>query len=394
LANPSSTSSSEPDGLSPSGGGTRRALGPLPWAAILAAGAFLLLDQLALGQGASWPWISRQVRGFGSLYAGVASDQAQLQQARRQAADRPAIFVVGTSRARRGFRNDVARSALPETFILRFAHPKLDPLVTRSMAPDLIDAGADAVVLYLSEFDTHRPLRIDPIPAKGTDSPVALLEVFSDAGWRFAWRERELLYRITLSSLLKAYRFRDLIAQTRLGELRVFPLGDRLVKPARQDMRGRASLGQPVVRVADPAIRALFSGALPEHMAEDQRSLLWMREIRLGDHARVSMEIVRRAVDRFVAADVQVLIVEAPIQRAGMLVREAGTREEFVEMALRLAEHSSVRFLALEDQPPIAPGGFLDVMHLRPEASARLTERVVVELRAMLESPQAPARQP
>lgn len=380
MANPSSTSSSEPVTGRGLAAGWRR----WPWAAIAAVFLLLSIEGWGLGRQGPWSTIESAVRGSASVYAGVANDQLMFQLARRDLSARPKVFVVGSSRARRGFVTELAARELPNASVVRFAHPELDPFVMRSMAPELIDADAAVVVLYLSELDTHRSLRLDPIPTKGVKSPLAFFELAADGGLGFAWREREVFYRIVASSLLDTYRFRDLLGQTWLGKFREFPLDSHLALLPTRDIRARVSLGEAVFPAdSDLPQRIRFMRALPDHMTDQYVMIAWPLEIQTGEHARILMNIVERTVERFVTAGVEVLIVETPIHRAGVTVRGAGTREEFVALSQRLSRRDTVRFIPLEDQSSYGDD-FLDILHLNRAGATRLTERVIEELDLML----------
>ena len=107
--------------------------------------------------------------------------------------------MVGTSRALRVHTASIAE-AFPERRGLSFARHLMDVFAIRSLVADLAAARPGVVVWPLSEFDTHRPLRIEPLLDKTSADPAALAELYG-AGIRlegpgFAWRHRESALRV------------------------------------------------------------------------------------------------------------------------------------------------------------------------------------------------------
>jgi hypothetical protein len=265
------------------------------------------------------------------------------------------------------------------------AHQMMDPFVTLSLVDESIDAGADVVVLLLSQFDTHRPLRIEPIPGKSSASLVAIGDLVEAAGPRFAWRIRETLYRIVAASVLNSYRFRDLLGRTGLNETREFALEDRLSSRGFALMRGPAALGQPRKQALSPAEREqLLQKLSPELRKRARRQFAWFSETRRGEHARVQMALVRRTVERLRGAGVEVFIVECPLHPLAAEIEEPGSREEFSALATALAAETGAHFLPLEAMPPYLSTDFNDLLHLGPTGADRLTNAVVSILRETL----------
>lgn len=353
----------------------------LPIAALLSVALLLISDHLVLGPGGPWPFITAQVPLGDGVSKGVARDRVQLQMSRARPAEEKSVFVVGTSRARAGFQRRFAMEVASSLSFFGLTHAMLDPFVTLSLAPEIVEAGADVVVLYLSDFDTHRPLRIDPIPAKSSNSPHALVEVFANAGPAFAFENRTLLYRITVSSWLHSYRFRDLLAQTPLSALRAFPLPRRLVERSQPTARGPAVLESPFANSLSEVERARFVARLPTELKRHAvRQLPFLTEIQKGEHSRIGMGIVRRTVTVFRDSGVEVLIVECPLHESRGWLRDAGTRPEFLSLGRSLAEQEGVHFLPLEALPNFQSGDFSDLLHLNQKGANRLTAALVTAL--------------
>jgi hypothetical protein len=267
----------------------------------------------------------------------------------------------------------------------------MDPFVILSLVDESVEAGADAVVLLLSQFDTHRPLRIEPLPAKSSASLVALGDLVAAAGPGFAWRIRDSLYRIVAASALHAYRYRDLLGRTGLNRTRHFELDDRLESTGFALMRGPAALGEP----RDDALgreekTELLARLSPRLRTKAPRQFGWFSETRRGEHARVQMILVRRAVERLRDAGVEVFIVECPLHPLATQIEEPGTREEFVVLASQLASETGAHFLPLEAMEPYASEDFNDLLHLGPGGAERLTAAVLSTLREKLPALTAP----
>ncbi len=247
----------------------------------------LLLDAALLGSRGPWDRIFRMLPYDGAIYTGVARDRTQLQKLRAAEPGQLRILVFGTSRANRGFNVVRADHGLPAARFGQMAHQMMDPFVILSLVDESVAAGADAVVLLISQFDTHRPLRIEPIPGKSSASLAAAGDLVAAAGLPFAWRDRDTLYRIAVASALDGYRFRDLLGRTGLNRLREFPLDDRLEAHRIPLMRGPAALGEPHEDALSPEERREWvAGLEPRLQKRAGRQLGWFSETRRGEHAR------------------------------------------------------------------------------------------------------------
>jgi hypothetical protein len=363
----------------------------LPWAGILAAALLLALDASVLGTRGPWAALSVRVRGAGAAPSGVANDRLALREVRSAPPERPRVFVLGSSRAAAGFDAEVAQGAFPDAAFARLGHPGVDPFVMRSLAEEVIASRAVAAVLVLSEIETHRPLRLEPIPGPGASavSLAAVADLLAETGPGFAWRSRESLYRLLVSSALRGYRYRDVLRRAGLLNLIEFPLDpDRLSRPA-PAMLGmhRIALGEDFRNPVTPAMRRRLAevlAALPRRWqiaAMPEVDIL--REVTPGIHVEVQLALVRRTVERLREAGVVVVVVEAPVHPVGAALYPPELRADFRAFGESLADTPGVVFVPLEEMEPFAERDFKDLLHTGPQGSEKLTNGIVRGLEAL-----------
>ncbi len=177
---------------------SRAAAARLPWAGLLAVLLVLALDQRILGPDGPWQLL------VGADPESAAPARLALRELRAANPGRPRVAVVGTSMVIDGFDEVLAAQSLPGATLAKLGHPRFEPFVLLQLAPELVAARADAVVLILSEFDTHRPLRLEPVPGSSGASLSAVVDLVRLAGPAFAVEQRTTLYRLVASSLLRA----------------------------------------------------------------------------------------------------------------------------------------------------------------------------------------------
>ena len=293
----------------------------LPWAGLLAAALLLALDASVLGTRGPWAMLAERVRGAGAAPSGVANDRLALREVRSAPPGRPRVFVLGSSRAAAGFDAEVAQHAFPGVAFARLGHPGVDPFVMRSLAEEVIAAHAAAAVLVLSEIETHRPLRLEPIPGPGASavSLAAVADLLAETGPGFAWRNRESLYRLLVSSALRGYRYRDVLRHAGLLDLIEFPLAaGRLSRPA-PAMLGMhpIALGEDFRNPVTPSMRRRLAEVLAALPRRWQIAALpevdILREVTPGIHSDVQLALVRRTVERLREAGVGGVGVAAPV---------------------------------------------------------------------------------
>lgn len=348
----------------------------------------LILDRSFLGPAGPWQAIFHRTGPIGSLPWGIARDRVLLKRVSTSPSGMRRVFVVGSSRAFAGFDQTLAATRLTDHVFGELAHPRLEPFDSRSLVPELIGAGADVVVFAMSEFETHRPLRFEPVSTRAAANPRAILEVFGLAGPEFAFRHRHTLYRIAVARALNAYRFREVLGNAGLDRLREFPLDRRLVVRPRVGMLTEPALGTIGFDLKRRE-QARLKAQLPDRLGRGS-AMAWVAEIERGDHARVVMGIIRRAVEQLRSAGVAVVILEIPLHPAGLSVRGAGTRDEFIRFATSLTRDDGVRFIPLESMESFVPDDFRDLLHLNPTGATKLTRALVAALEA--EHPKTPQR--
>ncbi len=365
--------------------------GALPWAGLLAAALLLALDAGVMGTRGPWAALAERVRGAGAAPSGVANDRLALREVRSAPPERPRVFVLGSSRAAAGFDAEVAQHAFPVVAFARLGHPGVDPFVMRSLAEEVIAARAAAAVLVLSEIETHRPLRLEPIPGPGASavSLAAVADLLAETGPGFAWRNRESLYRLLVSSALRGYRYRDVLRHAGLLDLIEFPLADgRLSRPA-PPMLGMhpIALGEDFRNPVTPPMRRRLAevlAALPRRWqiaAMPEVDIL--REVTPGIHVDVQLALVRRTVERLREAGVGVVVVEAPVHPAGAALYPPQLRTDFRAFGESLAADPGVIFVPLDAMEAFEEGDFKDLLHTGPQGSEKLTNGIVRGLEAL-----------
>ena len=363
----------------------------LPWAGLLAVALLLALDAGVLGTRGPWAALALRVQGAGAAPSGVADDRLALREIRSAPPERPRVFVLGSSRAAAGFDAEVAQRAFPGVAFARLGHPGVDPFVMRSLAEEVIASHAAAAVLVLSEIETHRPLRLEPIPGPGASaiSLAAVADLVAETGPGIAWRNRESLYRLLVSSALRGYRYRDVLRHAGLLDLIEFPLDPgRLSRPAPATLgMHRIALGEDFRNPVTPAMRRRLAevlAALPRRWqiaAMPEVDIL--REVTPGIHVDVQLALVRRTVGRLREAGVGVVVVEAPVHPAGAALYPPRLRTDFRQFGAGLAEPPGVVFVPLDAMEPFEEDDFKDLLHTGPQGSEKLTNGIVRGLEAL-----------
>lgn len=379
MDNPSSTSSSR----STSGSGSAR--GGHAWAGILAAALVFALDAILLGPWGPWAALAERTRDAGAAPAGVAADRRAIQALSGAPADRRRVVVMGSSRAAAGFALEIAENALPEVVFAKLGHPGVDPFVLRGLAESVIDAGADAAVLVLSEIETHRPVRLEPIPGPGASgaSLAPLIDLLSETGPGFAFRNRDSVMRWVASTALRGYRYRPILRGAAIADLVDFPLdAQRLgAEPLTLMLAHRVALGGPfrnpvsqrqrtrLARVLETLPRRLLIAALPE--------VDILREVTPGIHVAVQLGLVRRTVARLRATGIAVVLVEAPVHPVAAELYSAKLPAEFREFAAGLARSPGIEFVPLTAMESFEASDFNDLLHTGPRGAKKLTAGMI-----------------
>ncbi len=352
----------------------------LPWAGLLAVLLLLAVDRVALGPHGIWGRLAIDNPNS------AARSRLELQQLRAAPREQPRVVVIGTSRVIDGFDPLEARRRMPGTAFAKMGYPRFEPFTIRLLVGDLIDAGADAVVLIASEQDTHRPLRLEPIPGSSGASLAAVWDLLRETGPGFAVEHRTSLYRLAASSLLKAYRFRVDLRLAGLDDLRRFRLEPRLGKPPYDpDDPFRPTALWGAERTPPPPIPArrstmdLFPPTMDQWQAILQAGT--MQEITRGEHVAVQMALYRRAVQLLREAGIEVVIVEGTAHPAAADLYDTSIRADFLAFADALVEDFGVRFVRLTEMAPLAESDFYDLLHTNAEGAAKITAAMLSGLR-------------
>lgn len=355
-------------------GATRR--GGVPAAGLAALVLVLLLDRWGLSREATWAWFDAQQPLSSGMAPGLVLDRIDLIHMERLITAAPGhakVAVVGTSRARRGLQNEAISPVVGgRTHVYKLAHAGMQPLEVAALTDDLLAVDVDLVVLPLSAFDTHRPLRLDPVTAPG--SAAALAALVRAGGWPLVRAESDALLQLGLACLLESYRYREVFRD--VGAERFFglqQLGRRLAlanRPGADD--------SPVYRRA----LALVAERWPELSANTRRAgldqILSMQD---GPHVAVQRGLLAWAVRRLADADVDVMILEMPLAPLAGRFHDAGLDDRFSAFAEKLAQHERVEFLPGPRLGVFTAADFVDLTHLGDEAALRLSARVAAHIK-------------
>jgi hypothetical protein len=347
---------------------------------LLALALLCAVDRLGLGF--DGPWSMLAVDDPNS----AAASWLELKRLRTEPPGRPRVVVVGTSRVIDGFDKPLAETLLPRASFAKLGYPRFEPFVIRALVPDLIDAGVDAVCVIASELDTHRPLRLEPVPGSSAASLGALWDLLRVTDLRFAIENRTSLYRLVATSVVRAYRFQLDLRLAGLDDLRVLPLDARLGRPPdkkRDPFRPVALWGAERHPIPPEAMRAtmdLFPPLMNQWDARIQGGTA--QEITAGRHVPVQMHLYRRAVEELREAGIEVVIVQGTMHPAAVDLYDTRLRAEFLAFAEELAEHLGAHFVALEQMERLAESDFYDLIHTTRRGAAKITRGILRGLRA------------
>jgi hypothetical protein len=255
----------------------------------------------------------------------------------------------------------------------------------RSLTDELIRTGADAIVLMLSEFDTHRPIRLDPMPGTSAASVGALAEFLSLTGPRFAFENRPLLYRVPLSRVLDAYRFREILRRAGLDALREFQLDEKRHWTRPAPFKRPTAMGGGAKRKPPADLIERSMAGFPERRRRAARYQIWMiAEMGDGPHVHVQKQLIRSTVARLRRGGVQVVVAEGPLHPNAAWFYDARLRDDFLAFADALRAEFDIRWLPLEAFGRLSPADFGDMLHLNASGAPRITRVVADAVRQVL----------
>jgi hypothetical protein len=360
----------------------------LPWAGLLALLLVLALDRAVLGTTGPWEDIASRLPPFPVRRAAVAQDRAAFRKLAAQGDAQPRVFALGSSRGRWGFKPERSRrQLLGDVHITRFAHALIFPFEMLSLSYEIADHDPDAVVFLISEMDTHIPLYLP----RGSPSVAAraLGALMSELPLGVALREWKPLLNVGLDSLLLALRYRVVLGGAGLDELRRFPLVARL-----RARRGARTMPALVLddgeAVAVPAGRweEIRNDVVSRESGRSRRTaneqMEWVGAIKRGEHARVQMALLERAVALLTREGAAVIIVEPPLDPLTADLYDVSIRGEFLAFAARMRERHGAHFVPLEQSGPFPGEEFADLVHLDREGARKLTRATLVAVRSAL----------
>jgi hypothetical protein len=263
--------------------------------------------------------------------------------------------------------------------------------------PEILEARPAVVAFVWSELDTHRPLRLEPVPGSSAASLAGVGELVQLAGWRFAVQNRTSLYRLVGTSVLDVYRHRHAFLQAGLDDLRHFALEPRLA-PRRALPR---IFGEIVYWGPEPDLVNTLWGPWPDFVTTrptsvsselrsrilgafgpgaDRRfvdlSIDFVAELQAGDHARLQRAFVERSVALLRAAGSEVVLVEGPVHPLAGEIYDTSLRAEFTAFAQALVRDHGIHFVPLERMPRFAASDFKDLFHARGPGTLKLTHAI------------------
>ena len=355
----------------------RRAIAPGALALVM-----LLVVDTVLGTGTAARWLASQVERGGRA-SFVTRLEGRLDDLASTPSDSPRVVVLGNSRAQAA----IDPGGLGDVTVTVIARPGIEPFQMRFYADRVARTRPDVVVLAWSEFDTHRPIRLEPVSARAATSVPALLDLLRATDARFAWENRDSLLRSAAAATSNVYRYREVLGQAFGFAWRRFPLAANLTSPAPPPIAGRAraALFDGEVRALPDSTRRRLQRLFPERgigMIFDQADMV--SEIQPGRHVAVQRHLLRRAVEVLCGAGATVVVVETPIHPITRGLYDTGLATPFRAFVAELERDLDVRFVPLGAAERFAAGDFLDLIHLDPSGRARLTARTREAVRRAL----------
>ncbi len=343
------------------------------------------MDAWALGLGGPWDFFSERMNNEHPMERGVVSDRVEFARLAAEASDNPLVAVMGSSRAHASMHTHLLKKAAPGIEVAALAHAGMHPFEIRGALDEVLALEPELVVILISEFDTHRPLRLMPQTSPG--SFAALRELASQVGGDFVWEQRTTFLQVALASVVDLYRYREVFHVAGVEDYRMFshpaaPRGQGVLKipyllegNAPLDMNMDEELQQLELVYPHLSLRARKAG------------MTQCQSITRGPHATVQMFLLRKAVVRARSKGVRVLLVEGPLAPATKGFYDNSIRTDFLELAQELSQEEGVLFLALEESGPFPQEIFADLTHLNREGAQQMSAAVGRRVANLLELP-------
>jgi hypothetical protein len=185
----------------------------------------------------------------------------------------------------------------------------------------------------------------------------ALGDLLALGGVDYAWENRHPLYRTTLASMLRSYRFRPALQYAGLDRLRRFDSG--------------SSPGDEPDLLKQRRARDIVAAAV--------------EQMTMGPHVAVQQDLVRRTVERLVGCGADVVLFEAPLSPRALARQEPSMRGTFVRLSTELAGRPAVHYVPLEATGPYLTKDFADLIHLsRRRGAPKMTRGIYDAVRRAL----------
>lgn len=369
---PSSTSSSD------------RSRAGWPLAGALALLLFFAADRLVFDWVPLWEAVVQRIPGRSMHASGAAKARLALSRARRLDPDLPTSFVLGSSRTIYGYTPErVPPADRPPGEVFELSHPQLFGFEMLAYADELVEIGPTSVVFLVSEFDTHRPLELMTGSACASLSAVAFLARALPRDVREA--QQQMLIRLSLESLVQSYRYRSILGAAGLDRVRTFELDPRYGRFSRGhvvEIIGPGQKSRPSPEQVQSIVDALGGGNSKRGRRAYFKSHHLLTPITRGQHAELQMSLLREAVSRLRSAEVEVIVVEAPVSPLAPGLYDTTIRQDYLDFVASLERDHGIHFVALDPDRPYLRSEFGDLVHLGASGAERLTRTVNQAIRA------------
>lgn len=357
-------------------------------ACALAIALVIAADLLVFGVHGPWEELRARIPGGGcGVENGIVRDRLAMRALEAAPSGQPRAFVLGSSRACEGFRENAVGKAEREGIgFTKLAHAAVTPVAIRSIVSVVEASDARAVAVLLSEFDTHSPVILVPEASFGGFGVIAELSRLMGAS--FVREERTSLFRYGAAALLRSYRYRRVLDVAGFDQFRSFEFGsdsakdEQRLKP-RKRAEPRARLGAPPRGDLPPerfrAIRDDIVARFPRSIPRAEFNQL--RVLGRGEHVAVQMGLLEASFRSWRESGIEVVIVEGPLNPLAAALYDPSLRGEFVEFALRMERELGVRFVPLDAADPYTVDDFKDLTHVGRSGWIRLSRSIASALR-------------
>jgi hypothetical protein len=295
--------------------------------------------------------------------------------------DRTRVIALGSSRAAASFLSEnISDDDKEWVHATNLGRPGVDPFVLRSMVDGVVALEPDVVVLYLSEFDTHRAIFMIP-EATDADLP-SLIELLRYTGPVHGWNERRKLLQILAGGVMQTYHHRNMLLAAGLGRVGEFEMAERgLDTTTPLPPAHRFGFHRTPDRQAKWFVE-LVAEVEAKHGSElEVAQFTQLHEVVRGEQVRVQEALIETAIERFRRSGVEVLIFESPLNPLGAPLWDADLREDFLAFARRMVRTHGAWFLPLEQSGPFGHEDFADLTHLDFEGGLLATRQVLERIR-------------